>query len=412
VLARVRDRNIRVVYLTILLLGVSYGLAISIVGVWLEELGFSKEQIGSLAVFFAGGIVSASIPAGWAIKRWSAKGVLVACLVGYAAAAIAFPFASSYLAVGLLRYADGAFSVGVWIASETILLERAPREDKGYFTSLYAIALALGYVIGPLVARLVVGAAGKPPSFIAAGVLSIGTALAAYSLLDGGTVHAPEEAERSASDEAGESSGAASAELGVGALFWRIKMSCLATFAYGYFQASVVLFLPLYLLERGITEEQVILVPAFFAGGMLLFANVAARLGDRLGHLAVMRVLALVGTGAIVGFLFVRHIALVDLAVFVAGASLASVSPVSLALQGLVVPARYLSRAGGLYNACYALGMLVGPPIASALFAKRGGEAMIGHFAVLWLSFVLASLVFRRDDPRAAGGLVRAHAQA
>ena len=49
-------------------------------------------------------------------------------------------------------------------------------------------------------------------------------------------------------------------------LLWRIKTSCFGTFAYGYFQASVVLFLPLFLIEsKGIAREQTILVPAFFA---------------------------------------------------------------------------------------------------------------------------------------------------
>ena len=55
-------------------------------------------------------------------------------------------------------------------------------------------------------------------------------------------------------------------------LLWRIKTSCFGTFAYGYFQASVVLFLPLYLMERkGVTQPQTMVIPAYFAGGMLLF---------------------------------------------------------------------------------------------------------------------------------------------
>ena len=87
--------------------------------------------------------------------------------------------------------------------------------------------------------------------------------------------------------------------------------------------------------------------------------------------------------------------------VFVAGASLASISPVSLALQGIVTPPRDLSRSGGMYNAAYALGMLVGPPISSQLFGKWSGRAMNLHFAFIWTFFVLFTIVFRRDDPRA-----------
>ncbi|MBL8743650.1 MAG: MFS transporter [Myxococcales bacterium] len=392
-LDRVRDRNIRLVYLTILLLGVAYGLAISLVAVFLEEKGFDKTAIGQLAIFFAGGIVAFAIPAGSMIKAFGAKRVLIASLLGYAAAVGLFPFVNGYWSVGALRFFDGAFSVGVWVSSETILLARAPREDKAYCTSLYAIALALGYVIGPFLASAVVALTNKATSFMAAGALSVLTALVVGALLDS----------RVTSHGAEESAGEGGGSLTTGQVFWRIKMSCLATFSYGYFQASVVLFLPLYLIERGITEHETIIMPAFFALGMLLFANFAAQQGDCRGHLAMMRLLGIVGTLTVIAFLFVPPVGVIVYAVgFVAGASLASVSPVSLALQGLVIPERELSRAGGLYNAAYALGMLVGPPIAGALFTKLGGPAMITHFAVLWALFVALTIVFRRDDPRVA----------
>ena len=44
--------------------------------------------------------------------------------------------------------------------------------------------------------------------------------------------------------------------------------------------------------KKGIEEARTILIPAFFAAGMLLFSNYAGRLGDRRGHLGVMRALA------------------------------------------------------------------------------------------------------------------------
>jgi MFS family permease len=84
-------------------------------------------------------------------------------------------------------------------------------------------------------------------------------------------------------------------------------------------------------------------------------------------------------------------------AVFVAGASLASISPVSLALQG-VITSEY-SRATAIYNAFYAAGMLLGPPISSRIFQAEGGAAMLFHLAALWAAFVVFSFVFYRDDP-------------
>ncbi len=190
-------------------------------------------------------------------------------------------------------------------------------------------------------------------------------------------------------------------------ILWKIKTACFATFAYGYFQASVVLFLPLYLMhERGIEQKKTIYVTAFFAAGMLLFTNVAGRLGDRLGHLAVMRVLALIGLVQILGFVFLPTYGWMLAAVFIAGATLASLSPLGIALQGNALEPRDYSRGNSMYNALYAAGMLLGPAISSLIFAAYKGAPMLYHLAAIWVCFVVFSLVFAKDDPhsRAAKG--------
>jgi MFS family permease len=88
-------------------------------------------------------------------------------------------------------------------------------------------------------------------------------------------------------------------------------------------------------------------------------------------------------------------------AVFVAGATLASISPVSLALQGVITAPRDYSRANAIYNVFYAAGMLLGPPISSSIYAARGGGPMLYHLAGLWIAFVLFTAAFFRDDPKA-----------
>lgn len=166
----------------------------------------------------------------------------------------------------------------------------------------------------------------------------------------------------------------------------------------------MVLFLPLYLRDvKHVTEQQVLLVPAFFAGGMLLFSNVAGRLGDRYGHLLLMRVLGGFGTLMILGFVFLDAFALMAVAVFIAGATLASISPVSLALQGVVTTPRDYSRSNSAYNTFYAAGMLLGPWISSLIYAARGGITMLYHLAALWVAFVLFTVIFSRDDPASGG---------
>jgi MFS family permease len=394
VLSKIKDRNIWVIYGAILILGIAYGIAISLIAHHLDARGFTKSQMGSLASWFALGIVALSIPVGRAIRRWSAKATLLACLCGYTATVSLFPALGSYGPVVVDRFFDGAFSVGIWVSCETILLARAPRGIKAYVTSLYAVAIAIGYVVGPLVAEGIVHVATIPSAFLVSGALAGSATLLVALRLDRDPRNLGEE-EHPIGDTAPETQTRAVD------LLVRIKTSCFATFSYGYFQASVVLFLPLYLVEsKGVLREDTILIPFFFALGMLLFSNVAGRLGDRYGHLLVMRVLGAVGMCMVLGFVVLHSYAAMAVAVFVAGATLATISPVSLALLGIVTAPKDYSRSNGLYNAFYAGGMLVGPKASSMLFARYGGDAMLLHLAGLWSVFVVFTVLFAGDDPR------------
>jgi MFS family permease len=62
--------------------------------------------------------------------------------------------------------------------------------------------------------------------------------------------------------------------------------------------------------ERGVAEKDTILVTAFFALGMLLFSNVAGKLGDKYGHLAVMRNLSAIGFLCVASFVFLSRFSL------------------------------------------------------------------------------------------------------
>ena len=395
-LDKIRNRDVFRIYAITLCVGLAYGISISLTAVYLNARGVSKEDIGTLAAWFAGGLMLASVPMGFLIRKLSARWVLCLGLIGYAVCISAFPWLTSYRTLAAVRFLDGAFSVSVWIACETLLLALAEPEHKAFTTSIYAISLAVGYVIGPLAARGIVVLAPLTLAFAAAGVVSAAAAI--YTLFgiearELGHVHASPSAPKEDAPNA--------------SVLVKIKASCFAAFAYGYFEAAVVLFLPIYLMEsKAVTRDQTIVIPAFFAAGMLIFSNVAGRYGDRAGHLLVMRVLSIVGASMILGFVFIDSYPLMCAAVFVAGASLGSISPVSLALQGAQCTQSEYSRATSLYNTFYAAGILLGPPLTSQLFARSGGALMLYHLAVIWAAFIVFSIVFARDDPRARGELV------
>ena len=395
-LRRIPDRNVWIIYSAILLLGVAYGVSVAVLAIHLKEHGIPELAMGGLAAAFALGIVAFSIPSGWVVQRFGAKKTLLVALLGYATCVSIFPFLTTTTALSIARFFDGSFSVAVWVAAETALLARSDKTNKAFVMSLYAMSLGLGYVFGPLLAMGVVKAAGTTGTFVAAGVLAFVAAAVVFARLDGKATAGGEHEEAHAHE-------AGTARTPGLTIFWRIKTSCLATFSYGYFQASVVLFLPLFLLQsKGIPKERTILITAFFALGMLLSTTVVGRLGDRYGHLLVMRVLGALGGTMVASFVLLSSFEAMCGAVFVAGATLAAISPVSLALQGMIVPKSDLGRANAFYNACYAAGMLLGPPISSVFFTKKGGAEMLIHLAGIWATFVAFTVIFANDDPTRA----------
>jgi MFS family permease len=394
--SRIGDRNIGLVYVAIFVLGLAYGASIALTALHLDSIAFTKHEIGLLAAAFASGIVALALPAGALIRRFSAKRTLLCCLLGYALCVTAFPFQTGMPSVALVRFFDGACSVGIWVSCETILLARSNQANKAFVMSIYAVSMAIGYLLGALGAMGIYAVtASMPAAFVVAGALALGSAILVLVRLDAD----PRQNHTPAPNSAAHAE-RADPQLPYTALLFQIKTSCFATFAYGYFQASVVLFLPLFLIEnKGVRTEQTIAIPAIFALGMLLFSNYAGALGDRKGHLLTMRVLACIGCAMIAAFVLLDSFLLMCGAIFIAGASLASISPISLALQGHIAKASDYARANGLYNVFYAAGMLLGPPISSLIFERSGGEAMLIHLALLWASFVVFSLIFAKDDP-------------
>lgn len=407
VFSRIRDRNIWVVNIAIFLLMTAYGLAIALVSPFLEKYGFTASDIGNLATFFAAGVVLFSLPVGTLIRKFSARSVLLVSLLGYAVVIAMFPFFRGYWEIAGLRFLDGAFSAGIWVACETQLLMRSDADNKAYVTSLYAISMAVGYIIGPILGYQL-GEEQMHLSFVGAGILSLCSAAYVFARLDrdrgGEVIHA----DTSTSDSAANDPEPTTTPTGAGhstygQVAWKIKTSCMATFATGYFQSSTVLMLPLYMMHsKGIARDSTFLIPAVYAAGMLLFTNVAGRLGDRHGHLLWMRVLAFVGLSAVLTFIPFDNFFALCAAVFVTGLTLAAIPPLSLALQGKTALPEEYSRANAVFNAFYAAGLLLGPKLSSVIYDKFGGEVMVIHFAALWAVFVLGSLVFRRDDPRFA----------
>jgi MFS family permease len=406
-----RDRNIRTAYVVCGMTGTAYGMVTAVVAVYLNKVRHIDElTIGELAMFFSFGIAACSVPMGLLIKKLSPRTMLALALLGYAAATALFPFMQSFAGLATARGLDGAFSVGVWVSLETILLMRTTTQHRGLITSLYTISMAVGYGLGSIIGWMIMKMYPIPNVFVGAGLFATVAAMLGWLFLQRDIQPIPGSSH--VDDEPHQPEAPAGERPPIGSIYWKIKTACIPTFTYGYFQASLVLFLPLFLIEaKSVPKEDTSLLVGCFAGGMAASVVFVGRWGDRFGHLKTVRSLAALGvllTGALV---FLPSYALVALCVLLAGASLAPIWPLSLALQSLIVDPRDFSRSNALLNGSYGLGTLMGPLVSGYLFKFYGGEVMFLHIAALWAFALAATVAFRRDDP-SFRAIARARAQA
>lgn len=229
---RVEDPNVWRIYRATVALSIAYGMALSLLAIFLDANGFTKSDIGSLALVFGLGIVTLSLVMDRIIERFGAKETLIACFFGYAATVTVFPFLDSFASVALVRFFDGAFSVGIWIGSESMLLSRAGERNKAFTMSPYAVAIGIGYALGPGIAWALTRLGPLAIGFIAAGLLSTLAGVYLLMRLDPGKgrrqVLQFEQGDLGAPRES-------LVRLSRGQVFWQIKNSCLAAFNYGYF---------------------------------------------------------------------------------------------------------------------------------------------------------------------------------
>lgn len=407
------DKTIVTMLLGVIALGTAYGVASTLAPLFLNKLQFTTKIVGITQSLFAAGIVAGSIPMGAAVRKFSARTVLVVCLIGYTLVAAVFPLFQAWvvpspdggppasvlvpmLGFGGDRFLDGFFSAGVFVSCETILLGRSDPSIKAFVMSLYAMMLALGYGLGAGLAKLL--GVQAYAFFVSAGLSLVSIVVLLFKLeknAEGAAAHHHDHGPATGKGGAPPHSSLA--------ILWKIKTCCFGTFSYGYFQSAAQSTLAIYMTEQGLAPaKEVPLMTACFAGGMLVFSNPIARLADRRGHLGVVRVLAIVGTLMVGAIVFAPSWTAVLVIITVAGACIPSISPIMLALQGHILPPRDYARANAIYNTFYAVGMLLGPFLSAAVYdASR--PALLWHMVGLWAAFALFTTVFYRDDPRARG---------
>jgi MFS family permease len=144
-----------------------------------EEFGLSKGQAGLLVGAYAGGVLLAAVPGGFAAARFGPKRAVLAGLAVMAFASLGFGFADDAVVLGVARLFQGAGSALSWAGGLAWLVAGTPASRRGEMLGTAIGAAIFGALLGPALGALA-EEIGSGPTFV--GVAALAGALAVWAL--------------------------------------------------------------------------------------------------------------------------------------------------------------------------------------------------------------------------------------
>lgn len=354
--------------------GAGFSLSNPLLALRMEAAGYSGGANGiSIAVAGIATLVFAPfVPAlaAWRGVRWFMLASLAATIVALLA------FAVTAWDVRLwypLRAFYSAALTGMFVTSEFAANALAPADRRGLWVGIYSTCLALGFVSGPLLLS-VAGTEGVWP-FVAGAVMF---AVAGAPIAIWGSHLPPLTHEKSASPLA---------------FVLRAPGLMSAAFVFGAVETGAMGLLPVHALRNGLSAQTGALLVAVMAAGNVLCQIPLGMLSDR-----VPRRLLLLGVSvfATLGALLLSTLPVSPLFAWllalwsgIAG----GLYMVGLAELGARYQDRDLAAANAAVVACYASGMLVGPPLAGRALDASPAHGMFLAIAAFTAVTLLVQLI-------------------
>jgi multidrug resistance protein len=355
------------IWTTVALDLIGFGIIVPILGRYAERFGASGLAVGLLFASFSLAQLVCAPLLGKLSDRIGRKPVIVISLIGTAVGSFITGAAGALWVLFLGRIIDGA-SGGSLSVAQAAVGDMATEQERPRLIGLLGAAFGVGFVLGPAIGGL--AALGGPHvPFYVAGVLATVNAVAAI-------IRLPET--RRAGSRASER-GLKMPNTPV--LRHLALVGFITVVAFAAFEATFALF-----GERrfGLTEASTAAV--FLGIGLVLIVIQGGAYGRLVERFGTERLLAagltmLVAGLAVTAVAKVWPVLIIALLLLAVGQGCASPSIISLVTRH--APPDNRGEALGFQQSANALGRVIGPPIAGALFDRVG----------IWSPYVAGSLL-------------------
>lgn len=390
---RVGRGPLGIVFTTVLIDLVGFGIALPLLPLWAERLGASPLEVGLLLASYAICQVIFAPLWGRASDRYGRRPVILVALAGASAAALLTGLASTLWLLFVARALHGAAGAS-YVAAQAYVADVTRPGERARGLGLIGAAFGLGFTIGPALGALLSTAGPRTPFFVVA-ALSAANLAWAYRRLP---------------ESRPQASGSARVRGGIRAMLRRperrgvLIVSLVATAAFVGVEATFALFAADRLgyaeLGVGLLFAFIGIVAASVQGGLI--GPAVRRVGERQVLVGGLTATAVGALGvALAGSLWLM---LPALAVLAAGWGFAYSA--TLALASLTAAADEQGAVLGALGSVGGVGRILGPIAGGVTYQLIAPAAPLVLTAAVLLATALATpvLIGRMARPGAAEG--------
>lgn len=373
--------NYLILITVIVAAGISQGLLLPVLSIFLEQQGVSPGLNGLNAAALYIGSFAMTLAAERLLGVLGFKKLIVGGLILVMLPLILFPYFPDIKIWFVLRLIVGIGDSALHYAAQLwVLLVTAP-EKRGRYISLYGMSYGLGFSIGPLGIKLL--GYGDAVPFL---VLFVGMAAVLILVLMKQPDTKPEKAEH-----------AHFPERRFRRSFAWAWYALLPALLYGYMEAGMNSNFPVYGLRVGYDTDQIAsLLPFIGIGGLFLQLPLGI-LSDRYGRKVILMI---AGMGGGLAFMLVplagTNFWLTLVLLLIAGGLVGSFFSLGLAYAADILPKVLLPAANVVASFHFTIGSIVAPNLGGQLINWVSPGSMFTMLGCLYFIFGVTGLLFRR----------------
>lgn len=363
--------NYMILLTVIVAAGVSQGLLLPLLAIFLERMGVSSSMNGLNAAALYVGSFAMTLIAERTLGKLGFKKLASAGLMLVLVSVLLFPLVPNVTFWFVLRLLVGIGDSAVHYTAQLWVLMVTPEEKRGRNLSIYGMSYGLGFSLGPLGIPLL--QLGDNAPFI---VLAVLVLLVLVLVL----VKLPDlRAEKLDAEDRPVKRFRRSY-----ALAWYALIPALL---YGYMESGINSNFPVYGLRVGLSEQQIAFLLPFIGVGGLILQLPLGMLSDRFGRKRILMITGILGGLA---FMLVplagTSTAAIMALLLLAGGMIGSFFSLGLAYAADILPKALLPAANVVASFHFNAGSIAGPNIGGTLM-QYGWNG--GLFFALGLGFVL-----------------------